>query len=150
MHRVLLVAILVVGCSKDKPAPKADPPPAPATAPATANVDCAPLAEQAKTDWTAAAAAMAKLGAACSPHVESVVVAMVSAMDAKEYGPPQFAATHELLDKVPLSPEQNQRVLDATARLEKVATPEQVPVIQNQARRCIHNRDHGKLQPPPN
>ena len=139
MHRVLLVAILCVGCSKDKPAPKAEPPPAAKPE----RVDCAPLAEQAKTDWTAAATAMAKLGAACSAHVEPVVVAMVSAMDAKQYGPPQFAATHELLDKVPLSPDQNQRVLDATARLEKVATPEQVPEIQNQAKKCRHNRDRG-------
>jgi hypothetical protein len=133
MKRGWLVAILVCACSKQE-----DPKPAP---------DCAPLAEQAKTDWKAAAGEMAKLGAPCTAHVEPVVAAMVSAMVAKTYGPPELAAAKALLEHVPLSADQNQRILDATTRLAAVAAPEHVAEVKDQAKRCIHNRDK-PLAPP--
>lgn len=130
MQRRWLVAILMCACAKDEPKP-----------PTVVAPDCAPLAARASTDWQAAATEMAKLGATCSAHAEAVVTAMVAAMDAKAYGAPELAAAHALLEKVPLSADQNQRILDATTRLEQVAAPEQVPAVRQQARRCIHNRD---------
>ena len=136
MQKWLLAIALVAGCKNDS-APAKQAPPA---------VDCSLLGDTAKSNWVAAAKEMAKIGAPCSAHVEPVIAAMIAAMEAKTYGDAHHAATKELLDHVPLSPDQNERVLAATAKLEAQATGPQVEQVREVRNKCIHNRDR---KPPP-